>query len=196
LWINTKWVSGSHVGEDTILDGQLISGQTLGSPLRHLDLVSQESLEFHLFVAWNLLLEQVLLPIVEKHSLTKNEVERSSVRKERGSCETVTDELKLVLLEAFHIGGPTSLFGSETLNKLFSGVKLLSHKISHVFKALQLIGLDLLVSIKDCERVVKLFEDSFSLCKILVGSLELGSHLLSLLTLGLNILENVEASIS
>jgi hypothetical protein len=136
LRIDTKRVSGGHVGEDTILDRQLISGKTFGGPLRYFDFIGQESLEFHLCVARNFLSDQVFLPVVENHSLSENKVEGSSVRKERRSCEAVTNKLKLVLLKSFHISGPTSLLGSETLDKLFSRVKLLSHKISHVFEAL------------------------------------------------------------
>jgi hypothetical protein len=97
LRVNAKRPSGGILGEDTILDGQFIRGQSFSTPSGDLDIIGQELLQSEFILVRNVLFAEVFLPFSVDHLLSKLEVEGTAVREEGRAAEAITHELNLVL---------------------------------------------------------------------------------------------------
>jgi len=70
LGIDTERPARSRVGQNTILDGKLVSRESLLSPLRDFDIVGEECFKSEIILARDLPGNEVGFPVLEDHLLS------------------------------------------------------------------------------------------------------------------------------
>jgi hypothetical protein len=126
LGINEEGVTFAGHHNTGILKRDAISGQALclpdslvrgsGKNFKRIDTISEG----------NLLLNNVIKPLLRPKHGTENRVEGTDVGYESGRDQSVTNHSKTFKLESFNIGHPTYTFISKTVNETVSKRKLTS----------------------------------------------------------------------
>lgn len=116
LRINDEGVSLARHYNSSILKRLSISGQALGLPDSLHGVVGEDTERVNSLGIWYLLFNDVRNPLSSPKTLSIGRMERSDVRDEGGSNQSVSNHCDLIGLESLNVFGPTDVFVGETIN--------------------------------------------------------------------------------
>jgi hypothetical protein len=82
LWIDKKWISGGPGDHNTVLNGQIILGETLQGPLTDNSIIDEEFHNIQASCDWNTSLFHITCETLTDQNLTELSVEGTAVRQE------------------------------------------------------------------------------------------------------------------
>mmetsp|Transcript_44498 Transcript_44498/g.103963 ORF Transcript_44498/g.103963 Transcript_44498/m.103963 type:complete len:458 (-) Transcript_44498:2-1375(-) len=147
--------SGDH---DGVLDGKLITRQTLKRPLADGSLVHKERDDFHLLMRGNLPLLRVLLELAVQ-LVTELRVERPAIDDEGANAAHVTNQPLAPQREIFGVFGPSRILAGESGQQLVRSIHLPLHC---------------------CSTLLKLIHDALRLSQLRIQLCDLREHLVQL----------------
>ena len=71
LGVDAERVACRLCGEDAVLDREFVRGEGLRCPLADLNIVGEERLQLEGLAEWNLLVQDILLPVFKEHLVTE-----------------------------------------------------------------------------------------------------------------------------